>query len=506
MFGPVSSSTRRSGDRSQWLGTKAAWPASAASTTGWRPPRIRNSSSSVTTGPAPRAGFGQFRRRLRRVQQGERVGAGGERVGLCQRAACTSWAKTSALARGGAVAGLGDAAVEVGQFRRGEAGAVGHALAQGQFREGAQLLDGGGGHFDDVAKLRVVADLQAGDAVALRVVELHRRQHAAAVVAQAALGIQFAVETGRMTPPSSSRCGAGSASASVSVRPGRGDRSPSDGARRLPARAAAGPPARPPPDAARGQQSVAQRGEVARAAAVQRQPAQRAGDVGRRAQRRAQPFAAAVRVGEHPGPGVLPRRWRRDRSAARPASRQQARARRRSGCACTAASSVCCAAAIAGALDLQAGARRRDPSPARRRGPAARGGRGGAGARLGGAHVIQGERGRDRLGIGEAAERVQAGGAERLRQPAAGDQRRRRPDGPARALVGPIAQRQGWRGRGFRPVPGGRAARGFSGGGTGGGFEQAGGDVEPGGADLCPGRAPARAAGWAGRRRARLPR
>jgi hypothetical protein len=39
------------------------------------------------------------------------------------------------------------------------------------------------GRLDHVAELRVVADLQARDAVFLRVVELHRRQHAAAVVA-----------------------------------------------------------------------------------------------------------------------------------------------------------------------------------------------------------------------------------------------------------------------------------------------------------------------------------
>ena len=56
----------------------------------------------------------------------------------------------------------------------------------------------GGRRLDDVAELRVVADLQAGDAVALRVVELQRRQHAAAVVAQRAFGVQFGVEAGRM--------------------------------------------------------------------------------------------------------------------------------------------------------------------------------------------------------------------------------------------------------------------------------------------------------------------
>ena len=69
---------------------------------------------------------------------GERVGAGGERVGLGQRR-LHQVREHRAFARGGTFAGLGDAAVEIGEFGRGEAGAVGHALAQRQFREFAQL-------------------------------------------------------------------------------------------------------------------------------------------------------------------------------------------------------------------------------------------------------------------------------------------------------------------------------------------------------------------------------
>ena len=101
-----------------------------------------------------------------------------------------------AFAGGGAFAGLGDAAIEVGQFGRGEARAVGHALAEGEFREVAQLFHRGGRRLDDVAELGVVADLQAGDAVALRVVELQGGEHPAAVVAQRALGVEFGVEAG----------------------------------------------------------------------------------------------------------------------------------------------------------------------------------------------------------------------------------------------------------------------------------------------------------------------
>ena len=81
-------------------------------------------------------------------------------------------------------------------MRSREARAVGHALAQCEFGKFAQLFHRGGGRFDDVAELGVVADLQTGDAVVLRVVELQRRKHATAVVAQGALGVEFGVETG----------------------------------------------------------------------------------------------------------------------------------------------------------------------------------------------------------------------------------------------------------------------------------------------------------------------
>ena len=52
MFGPVSSHRRRSVPSSQSLGTKPApfWRASAASTTGWRPPSTVNAASSVSVG------------------------------------------------------------------------------------------------------------------------------------------------------------------------------------------------------------------------------------------------------------------------------------------------------------------------------------------------------------------------------------------------------------------------------------------------------------------------
>ena len=193
MFGPVSSSTRWSGERSQSFGTNCAWPASAASTTGWRPAWTRNASSSVTCGRHHVPASASFAADWTASSNGECIGAGGERIGLGQ-CRLHQVGEHRAFARGGAFAGFGDAAVEVGEFGRGEAGAVGHALAQGEFREVAQLLHRGGRRLDDVAELGVVADLQAGDAVALRIVELQGGEHAAAVVAQRAFGVEFGVE------------------------------------------------------------------------------------------------------------------------------------------------------------------------------------------------------------------------------------------------------------------------------------------------------------------------
>ncbi len=51
MFGPVSSHSRRCSDRSASLAmNRAAWRASACSTTGWRPPWIRNCRPSSISG------------------------------------------------------------------------------------------------------------------------------------------------------------------------------------------------------------------------------------------------------------------------------------------------------------------------------------------------------------------------------------------------------------------------------------------------------------------------
>ena len=79
----------------------------------------------------------------------------------------------------------------------GEARAVGHALPQDKVGEFAHPVGGRRRHFDDVAKLGVVADFEAGNPEALGEIHLQRRDHPAAVIAQAALGIEFAVKACR---------------------------------------------------------------------------------------------------------------------------------------------------------------------------------------------------------------------------------------------------------------------------------------------------------------------
>src|SRR5262245_44449382 len=104
--------------------------------------------------------------------------------------------KYRTFARDGALAGLCDTTIKIGQFRRGEARTVRHALAEREFGVVAQFLHRRGRCLDDIAELRMMADLQAGDAVALRVVELERGEHATAVIAQCSFSIEFGVEAG----------------------------------------------------------------------------------------------------------------------------------------------------------------------------------------------------------------------------------------------------------------------------------------------------------------------
>ena len=66
----------------------------------------------------------------------QRVGAGGERVGLRQCRRCTRWAKTARSRAAARSAASADPAVQFGEFGRGEARAVRHALPQRELRDG----------------------------------------------------------------------------------------------------------------------------------------------------------------------------------------------------------------------------------------------------------------------------------------------------------------------------------------------------------------------------------
>ncbi len=178
---------RRSGERSQSFGTKAAAPPDiAASTTGCRPASTRKSRILDDRGAAPAcrpppAAPPTARHRAPPAHRRRRRWRPPAPAPFRHSSANTR--RSRAAARFGRLAMRRSSSVSSGAR---EARAVGHALAQDEFREAAQPLDGGRGRLDDVAELGVVADLQAGDAVALRVVQLQAGDDLAAVVAQSA--------------------------------------------------------------------------------------------------------------------------------------------------------------------------------------------------------------------------------------------------------------------------------------------------------------------------------
>ncbi len=174
------------------------------------------------------------------------------------------------------------------------------------------------------------------------------------------------------------------------------------------------------------------------------------------------------------------------RAAARPAAvtvrcnRRQQRVRR---------------AAVAGAENFQAGAGRRvqRQQPGRALRHRARQARQRAGLRC--SHIVQRHGGGDRLGIGEGAERIEAGGAERLADLTARGERIRH-DRPRRPPWRPFAERHRVGGQDLgriEPAEQRRQLRRRD----GGRLEQPGRDVEPRGANRRSGIGRARAADWA---------
>ena len=79
--------------------------------------------------PAPCAGFGELGCGLDGVERGKCISAGSKRVGVGEHG-LHQVREHRAFAGSGAFAGLRDTAIEIGEFRRGEARAVGHALAK----------------------------------------------------------------------------------------------------------------------------------------------------------------------------------------------------------------------------------------------------------------------------------------------------------------------------------------------------------------------------------------
>ena len=195
MLGPVSSSTRWSGERSQSFGTNCAWPARAASTTGWRPAWTRNASSSVTRGrhhvPASASFAADWMASSAASASAQAASASAWASAVCTR--CANTARSRAAAR--------SPASEMRRSRSDSSGVVKRAPLAMPWRrvssaKSRSFSTAAARRLDDVAELGVMADLQAGDAVALRVVELECGQHPAAVVTQRALGVEFGVEAG----------------------------------------------------------------------------------------------------------------------------------------------------------------------------------------------------------------------------------------------------------------------------------------------------------------------
>ena len=141
---------------------------------------------------APVARFRKPRRRLGGVEKRERIRTGRQSVGVVERGA-HQMTEYQAFPSRRAFPGFRYATIQVRQRRFGEPRAIGHTLTQGQLGELPQLFDRYCRHLDNVAELGMVFDLEARDAKALRVVQLHRRQHPARVVAQRPVRVEFAV-------------------------------------------------------------------------------------------------------------------------------------------------------------------------------------------------------------------------------------------------------------------------------------------------------------------------
>ena len=318
----------RATGRSRWARTRRA-PASAASTTGCRPAvdvegRRRRDS----------AGRHQLPASASRAQDcatssaASAAGAAGQRVGLAPAPAPPDGRtppRSRAAARSAASLMRRSSSDSSGQVKRAPFAMPWRSVSSGCARS---FSTRGGRRLDHVAELGVVADLQARDAVLLRVIQLQRGDHPAAVVAQAAFGVQFRVEARRRCAPSSSRAGGGigqSAAASSACRSGAGLQAVAQSRRSNPGSgpsSAIGGLARGAPARRARRRDRAGRPGPATAAPA---PAPCPGAARRAARMR----GGLVGVGEQPGPAILPRlRSPPDRSAG-PTASPPAAARRR---------------------------------------------------------------------------------------------------------------------------------------------------------------------------------
>ena len=144
-------------------------------------------------GAAPGAGFGQLGAGLQHVQRCQR-GRGLTQRGRLRQHLRRQLGQNGRLPGGGTFGGFGNATVKLGQLGVAEAGSIGHRLAQAEFGIAAQRVRRRRRHLQDVAQLGMVADLERRHAVALSKPELQPGNDPAAIVAQLAFGIEFAIE------------------------------------------------------------------------------------------------------------------------------------------------------------------------------------------------------------------------------------------------------------------------------------------------------------------------
>ena len=258
---------------------------------------------SVDLGPAIALGLGENREGGGDVEHGERLGDRADGLGRIGDR-LRELVEDREFDGERPFAGAGDPRLEVGELGGGEADGAGHGLAvdeTGVLRRRQEAFGVVGADLDEIAEHVVVLDLQTANLGLAGVARLQAGNHPAALVAEPPRLVELGVVAV-----------ADEAAVALQMRqiwPERGGegfdqpgRRRGDGGRRrgdLLGEGAVQPAGDPPG----GGETVADGGEIARAAAVEGEPRQRPGEVGRGGEVAAEPLSEPG-VGEHEGDRV----------------------------------------------------------------------------------------------------------------------------------------------------------------------------------------------------------